>query len=141
MQKRRFASPGLCLAAAVVLGGCAIQRALQSDLPVRELAGHYISGKGDSWFRPCDAVAGDPSWWVTVTGRAVDQMERARSAGQFVPGERYFVRWRAAVTTEGKIGPQGQGVPALLVRELLELRAGTEADCIEREEAPGPTSH
>lgn len=50
-------------------------------------------------------------------------------AGLMQPGQRYFVRWRGALTTSGEIGPQGPGVPAVCVRELTEVREASLADC------------
>ena len=132
MNIRHVVRVVLGLAAAAGLGGCAVHRAPLSDLPSRELAGHYVSGPGDNWFRPCGAVAADPAWWVTLTGRAVEQAERARTAGQLVPGQRYFVRWSAAVTTGGEVGPRGPGAPAVLVRDVLELRPAAASDCAGR---------
>jgi hypothetical protein len=114
---------------ALVVAGCSAQQPSLPDLPDQVLAGHFTSGGGESWFRPCDAEPGDPSWWVTVTGRAVEQVEAARAEGRLTPGERHFVRWRAAITTGGEVGPQGPGTPALLVREVLELRPASEDDC------------
>ena len=66
--------------------------------------------------------------WVTFTGQSVSQVQRARAAGQFILGQRYFVRWRAVVTTSGEVGPRGPGWPALLVRELLEFRPAPTSD-------------
>jgi len=138
MRKRRHAALVLWAAAGLAVGGCATHRVPLSDLPARELAGHYVSGPGESWFSPCSADPGDASWWVTVTGRAVEQLDKVRSAGQLVPRERYFVRWMAAVTTEGDIGPRGPGAPALLVRDLLELRPAADDDCGQRQSIQGP---
>jgi hypothetical protein len=132
MQKRRNLVVVLWAAVGLFLGGCATNKMPLSDLPAQELAGHYVSGTGESWFTPCGAAPADGSWWVTLTGQAVERIEQARAAGQLVPGQRYFVRWRAAVTTDGQIGPRGPGLPALLVREVLELRAASDNDCVGR---------
>lgn len=129
MRARRDVLIGSLLVAGLTLGGCATQKNSLSDLPVKELAGHYTSGQGESWFRPCGAAPTDRPWWVTFTEGSVAQADQARTAGQLVAGKSYFVRWRAAVTTGGEVGPQGPGVPALLVRDLLELRAPSDDDC------------
>lgn len=117
------------LAAGLILGGCATHKQSFSDLPVRELAGHYVGGPGESWFRVCGAAESDRPWWVTFTERSVAQVDQAREAGQLFPGQSCFVRFRAAVTTAGEVGPQGPGTPALLVREVLELRPAADDDC------------
>lgn len=99
------------------------------SLPVRELRGHFTSGPGASWFRPCGATAADAAWWVTVTDRAVGQVAAARDERRLRDGIEVYVRWRAAVTTGGEVGPRGEGAPALLVREVLELRTAGAEDC------------
>lgn len=129
MLMRRGVLAGILLAAAITVPGCAMHGSSLSDLPVSEFSGHYVGAQGESWFRPCGTPAADPSWWVTFTDRSVAQADEARSAGRLVPGKSYFVRFRAAVTTGGEIGPQGPGARALLVREILELREGGESDC------------
>ncbi len=128
MRKRRYAV-AIGAVAGLALAGCAARAPSLADLPARELAGHYTSGPDGSWFRPCEPTPADASWWVTLTGRAVQQADSLRSAGQLVPGRRVLVRWRAAVTTGGEVGPQGPGVLALLVRDVLELRTATDGDC------------
>jgi hypothetical protein len=132
MRARRITLFSCLLALAVVLAGCATQKASLADLPVQEYAGHFTSGPGESWFRPCSAAPGDRPWWVTFTERSVAQADEARAAGRLAPGTSYYVRWRAAVTTGGEVGPQGPGVPALLVRELLDLRPAGADDCADK---------
>jgi hypothetical protein len=61
---------------------------------------------------------------VTFTDRAVAQHDSLRRTGELPEGERRWVRWLAAVTEGGEIGPRGAGVPALLVREILAVRTG-----------------
>ena len=129
MHTRRSVLIGVWLAAGLTLGGCATQKGSLADLPATEFAGHYTSGSGESWFRPCGAAPTDRAWWVTFTGDSVAQADKARAAGQLAPGKSSFVRFRAAVTTGGEVGPQGPGVAALLVRDVLELRAPSENDC------------
>jgi hypothetical protein len=98
------------------------------ELPVSEHAGHYTFGASSSWFWACGAAAADSSW-VTFTDRAVAQRDSIQRTGALSTGERYFVRWRAAVTSGGEVGPRGPGVPALLVREILVLRPAAAGDC------------
>ena len=129
MLERSLVLVSIGLAMALILGGCATHKESFSDLPVRELAGHYTPGSGESWFRVCGAAEGDPPWWVTFTEHSVAQADQARASGHLLPGQSYFVRWRAAVTTKGEVGPQGPGTPALLVREVLELRPAGDDDC------------
>jgi len=129
MRARRRVAQVFLIAAGLTTGACATHTASLSDLPSSEFTGHYVSGPGESWFRPCDGSPSDPSWWVTLTGQAIEQVERARGAVQSAQGQPYFVRWRAAVSLDGQTGPRGRGVPALLVRELIELRAAGEDDC------------
>ncbi len=122
--------PAFVLAlASLLLPACATGRGGSLDrLPVAEFRGHFASAPGASWFTPCGA-APDDRWWVTLTGTAVGQAEAARKAGALAPGAPAFVRWRAAKTTGGEVGPRGPGQPALLVREVLEIRAAADGDC------------
>lgn len=119
--------------AAVVLGtaGCAARQSsldvLNAQAPV-EYRGHYTRDDAGSWFRPCGSAASDSAWWVTVTDTAVGQLERARQAGRFVEGRPSFVRWRAVLTRGGEVGPRG--ATALLVREILVVRAPSPDDCV-----------
>jgi hypothetical protein len=129
MRAQRITLFSFLSPAVAVMVGCATQKASLADLPVQEYAGHFTSGPGKSWFRPCGAAPGDRPWWVTFTERSVAQADEARAAGRLAPGNSYYVRWRAALTTGGEVGPQGPGVPALLVRELLDLRPAGADDC------------
>src|SRR5690606_1366427 len=118
-----FCSRGAPRAVALVVVLCSAGCATVPDtsgLPVRAVAGHLDVADGSSWFVPCSPVSGSERLWVTFTEGAVEQVRAARSEGRLLPGERYFVHWRASVTDERHVGPGG---PALLVRELLELRA------------------
>jgi hypothetical protein len=114
---------------AVGLCACAGRDPSLDDQPSREFAGHYSAAEGGSWFRPCDISPTEAAGWVTFTGRSVEQMQAERAAGHFTDGPSYFVRWRASVTYDGEVGPRGPGKPALLVRELLELRPASDDDC------------
>lgn len=125
----KWTVPAFCAAAGLALIGCGTGRVSLSDPPARELAGHFVSTPKENWFTPCNASPGDGAWWATVTGGAVQSIDAARAAGRLEPGRNYFVRWNAVVVTDGRVGPRGPGQPALLVREVLELREATETDC------------
>lgn len=119
----------LATLATLAASACAARRPDLAQLPARELAGHYAGGTAGSWFRRCGAAPADSAWWVTFTERAVAQRDSLQRAGALPPGERRFVRWRAAVTEGGEVGPRGPGVPALLVREILVVRPPAAGDC------------
>jgi hypothetical protein len=128
MHVLRRAVAGVWLAAVLAAAGCGKQPGL-AELPVREFTGHYVAGEAASWFRPCGGAAADPAWWVTFTDRSVEQAERAWASGQLQTGMPSFVRWAASVTMGGEVGPQGPGVPALLVRDILDVRPAAQGDC------------
>lgn len=111
---------------ALLLGGCAAHQMDSQRLPVEMFSGHVTRSPTGVWFTPC--ASSDPSakWWVTWTGTSVEQAERAKASGLMADGERAFVRWRASRTDERTVGPGG---PALLVREILEIRAPRADDC------------
>ncbi len=109
-------------------GGGAGAGGATNDLPAEEVRGHYAARDGESWFTPCGAPAAD-AMWVTFTGESVPQADQARETGTFKPGERAFVRFSAAVVTDGRVGPRGPGKPALLVRRILEARPASDSDC------------
>ena len=54
------------------------------------------------------------------------QVADAKAAGLLRDNERTFVRWRASRTDEKLVGPGG---PALLVRDIFEVRAAASSDC------------
>jgi hypothetical protein len=117
----------------VAAGGCASAPSSLERLatqPAEEFRGHYTFGSGGSWFVRCGAAPADSAWWVTITGAAVAQVDEARRGGRLVDGRAAYARWRAVVTLGGEVGPRGPGVPALLVREVLELRAPRADDCV-----------
>lgn len=123
----------LGVAAAIpALTGCALRQTTSIDAlqqqPAREFRGHYTVGNG-SWFVPCGAPAADGAWWVTVTGLAASQTDRARRDGQLPANTPTFVRWRGVETSSGEVGPRGPGKPALLIREVVELRPRRDDDC------------
>lgn len=106
--------------------GCAARQSGPAELPAEEFAGHVTSTEQGNWFEPCAEIAGSRRLWVTYTDKSVKQIQEARVAGLMVAGERYFVRWSAAVTDERQVGPGG---PALLVRTIAEVRPAAAADC------------
>jgi hypothetical protein len=63
---------------------------------------------------------------VTYVDKAVRQAADARTAGLLGDNERTFVRWRASRTDEKLVGPGG---PALLVRDIFEVREPSSSDC------------
>lgn len=130
---RRPLTPLIALAgASLALQGCTGHRptpidALQAQTP-REYRGHYDIASG-SWFTPCGPAPADGPWWVTVTGRSATQADDARRDGRLTAAAPVFVRWLGVETLGGEVGPRGPGKPALLVREIIELRARTPDDC------------
>lgn len=120
-----LASHRMTLAVAVLLsGGCSARGADLSELPVQEFAGHLTVAADAYWFRPCTAA--EERWWVTLTERSVTQVQAALDEGRIDRSSAAFVRWRAALTDERVVGPGG---PALLVRDVLEIRTAGAADC------------
>lgn len=115
--------------ATLVVMACASQSSLErlNSAPAQEYRGHYTRGPDGSWFTPCSAAPADPSWWVTVTGIAVAQLDSARSKGLFVEGRPSFVHWHAVLTRGGEVGPPG--ATALLVRDILVVRPAASGDC------------
>jgi hypothetical protein len=116
------------LAGLIAVASACVHRPSLDELPVSELAGHYTSGESGSWFVACGAAASDSSW-ATFTDLAVAQRDSIARTGLLTPGAKLFVRWRAAVTEGGEVGPRGPGIPALLVRGILVMRAAGDADC------------
>lgn len=129
-QQVRRTVQGIVWATAILaLMACASQSALErlNTAPAQEYRGHYTRGPNGSWFTPCDASAADTSWWVTVTGIAVAQLDSARSKSLFVEGRPSFVHWHAVLTRGGEVGPPGS--TALLVRDILVVRPAAPGDC------------
>jgi hypothetical protein len=112
--------------ATVLLGACAGRQGDTLSLPVEPFTGHVTVMETGTWFVPCGAVADAPPLWVTWVDGAVRQMEDARKAGLLASNERAFVRWRASRTDGRLVGPGG---PALLVRDIFEIRAPRANDC------------
>jgi hypothetical protein len=95
--------------------------------PPQDYRGHYTIRPTGHWFRPCGAAAADSAWWVTVTDAAIPQVQRARQSGALADGRPSFAHLRAVLTRGGEVGPRGG--TALLVREVVALRAPTPTDC------------
>lgn len=108
-----------------LLSGCAMRQVEPMDLPVEAFAGHVVTTSNGSWFTPCGV---DPTtrWWITYVDLAVRQADAARKSGLLAENVRTFVRWRASRTDEKLVGPGG---PALLVRDIFEIRAASPDDC------------
>lgn len=119
-------SRSLLGALVLLLPGCAARTTGAAALPDREFVGHLLATERGNWFLPCAAEPDVPRLWVTFVDRAVTQIETARSDGLALVGDTAFVRWRAAPTDERMVGPGG---PALLVREIAEVRAPRRDDC------------
>jgi hypothetical protein len=97
---------------------------------VREYRGVYETGFEVSWFRPCDAPAGDDNWWVTLTDDALRQRD---SLARTLTGRprAVFVRWRATLSPKMAMGAghMGRGSRYMLVTEVLSIRPADEAGC------------
>jgi hypothetical protein len=125
MSRSQF---GIALAcsAGLLLGACAAHRVELQDVPSDTYAGHATADATGTWFTPCGTAPNGPRWWVTFTGASVQKAEQAKGSGLLTAGQRTFVRWSGARTDERHIGPGG---PALLVRDILEVRAPGPDDC------------
>ena len=110
----------------VLLGGCAGRQGDTASLPVEPFSGHVLTAPDGTWFVPCGAAEGAARWWVTWVDASVRQAEDARKAGLLAINERAFVRWRASRTDDRLVGPGG---PALLVRDIFEIRVPSARDC------------
>ena len=105
---------------------CARATRDSASIPAVEMSGYLTVRDGGNWFQPCNSAAQAAPIWVTVTGQSVAQLKAAIDAGRIQTGERRFVRMRAAPTDGSVVGPGG---PALLAREIMELRAPAAGDC------------
>lgn len=126
----RWAGSALVLVlASSSLAACSGMRSL-SDLPVRELTGHYTADSEGQWFRPCSDAEG-AAWWVTFTDRVVAQREIAPFADLFQGDQPVFVRWMVALGDREAGAPEGPGPGTryALVREILEVRPEAAGDC------------
>ena len=110
----------------MLAGACAGRPGDTTSLPVEPFAGHVTMTPTGTWFVPCGAAEGAPRWWVTWVDASVRQAEDAKESGLLAMNERAFVRWRASRTDERLVGPGG---PALLVRDIFEIRAPGPNDC------------
>lgn len=113
------------LFSASVVVSCAARQGEPSQLPVEPFAGHVTMTATGTWFTPCGS-ADSVRWWVTYVDASVRQSEEAKKKGLLAPNQRMFVRWRASRTDDRLVGPGG---PALLVRDIFEIRAPRSNDC------------
>lgn len=127
MRMVSFAATRWVMVGALLLAstGCAARQPDAGQLPSEEFAGYLVDSGDGNWFQRCSDEAGS-RWWVTLVDEAVRQVELARDSGRFAAGERHFVRVVAARTDQRHVGPGG---PALLVRNILELRPPRPDDC------------
>jgi hypothetical protein len=123
MSRRHFVPLVLVLLAA----GCAGTHQDVDTLPSIELAGTFTQAEGASWLEPCGAPPDDPKVWITFTGGAVEQAERATSDGRLAPNRPVFLRVKGVRSSS--VGPNGNG---FLVREIVELRPAGAQDCAGR---------
>ena len=117
-------SIGWC-GAFVIATACATSRAPVTQLSVEPFSGHVTTTEKGTWFTPCGS-AESVRWWVTFVDASVRQAEQAKTSGQLAVNQRAFVRWRASRTDDRVAGPGG---PALLVRDIFEIRAPRANDC------------
>ena len=117
--------PFLAAAACVLVltAACASHQMSAQKTPAETFAGHVTTSADGTWFTRCGDTGS--KWWVTFTEASVEQAQRAKAAG-LLGSEPTFVRWKAARTDERQVGPGG---PALLVREIDEVRASRPDDC------------
>jgi hypothetical protein len=126
MYLRRSLLIALAIPATVLAGACAAHQSEVQTTPAEVFAGHVTVTADGAWFTRCGDTTGS-KWWVTFTEAAVAQADRAKASG-LLASPPTFVRW-TAVRTDGKqVGPGG---PALLVREILDVRAPAATDCSE----------
>ena len=125
-MSRRFIAP-LC-SLVILTAACAARDAGLMSLPVEPFTGHVTTTATGSWFVACGSSEGS-RWWVTFVDASVRQAEEARNKGLLATGQRAFVRWRASRTDDKVVGPGG---PALLVRDIFEIRPAKPGDCGER---------
>ena len=116
-------------AAVLCLTGCQSLNNNPLNLPHQEFVGHYRKSAEGSWFVSCGSESENAPMWVTFIGDGVRQFEHAQSSIQLQQSETYFVRWRAALVTDGHVGPRGEGKPALLVREIVQMQASDGMNC------------
>ena len=110
----------------ILTGACAARQGEVPPLPVEPFAGHVTTTADGAWFVPCGSADDSQRWWVTYVDASVRQAADARKAGLLTINRPAFVRWRASRTDERLTGPGG---PALLVRDIFEIRAPTANDC------------
>ena len=111
------------MVALLTMAGCAARQPTSSDLPSEPFAGHLTWSDG-YWFERCGSTG--ERWWVTFVDRASGQMQQGAEVDALKGGGRRFVRVSAARTDERHVGPGG---PALLVRDIVEIRNPSDTDC------------
>ena len=105
--------------------GCAATQADVASMPTEPFSGHVVRTANGTWFTPCGS-AESVRWWVTYVDASVRQANAAQTSGLLPLDQRAFVRWRASRTDDRLVGPGG---PALLVRDIFEIRAPRPNDC------------
>lgn len=125
-MRRSFVVVAVVCCAGLVNVACAAHRVELQDVPSEAFVGHATADATGTWFAPCGSAPGAARLWVTFTGASVQQAEHAKASGLLTPGQPTFVRWNAARTDGRDIGPGG---PALLVRDIVEVRAPRADDC------------
>jgi hypothetical protein len=113
------------LFSASVVVSCAARQGEPSQLPIEPFSGHVTMTATGTWFTPCGS-ADSVRWWVTYVDASVQQSNEAKKKGLLAANQRMFVRWRASRTDDRLVGPGG---PALLVRDIFEIRAPRSNDC------------
>jgi hypothetical protein len=128
-EARRWVA--VVVAAAVAgTGACASGGGFSpSELPTRELAGHFTMGEDASWFRPCGGAPGDTLWWTTFLGAAVAERDSLVAAGRIRAGAAAYLRLVGSPGEPQPAGPEGRGSRYLYVRDVLEAREQRAGDC------------
>lgn len=105
----------------LLLAACRAHRT--DDAPLVELTGVYTPGFETSRFVPCDARAGDASWWVILSDDALRQRDSLRARLPDDAARTVYVRWRAVVGPEAPTGHLGASARWVHVAEIAELTA------------------
>jgi invasion protein IalB len=122
---RRYLLQTAAVCAVTLIAGCAAHEVNTQKTPAEPFSGHVsVSADGGAWFTRCGDAAGS-KLWVTFTEKSVEQAQRAKAAG-LLGSDPTFVRWMASRTDGRQVGPGG---PALLVRDIAEVRAPRADDC------------
>lgn len=119
------------LSVLIFAGACVARQTDVAQLPVEPFSGHVTTTPTGTWFVPCGSPDDSSRWWVTYVDASVQQAKAAKGKGLLAIDQRTFVRWRASRTDGRLVGPGG---PALLVRDIFEIRASTTDDCDQQEQ-------